>query len=232
MKYEQAHKGCSLCRIELSHVGVTAGDEALLSDISFHIHCGQLTALVGPNGAGKTTLIKALLSQVPHTGQIRHVDAPFDREMPLTVCDLMASCMSRRPVWLGVGKETKAQVRKALAETRAEGLMDRRLGALSGGELQRVLLAMALMPLPDLLVLDEPVSGMDQNGLSLFLQTVSALRATHHLAILMVSHDWQLVRQYADYVVLLKQKVLETGTPAEVFSSPAFAETFQTKESV
>ena len=73
---------------------------------------------------------------------------------------------------------------------------------------------------------------MDQNGLSLFLQTVSALRATHHLAILMVSHDWQLVRQYADYVVLLKQKVLETGTPAEVFSSPAFAETFQTKESV
>ena len=249
MKYEQAHKGCSLCRIELSHVGVTAGDEALLSDISFHIHCGQLTALVGPNGAGKTTLIKALLSQVPHTGQIRHVDAlghdfptprigyvpqqlPFDREMPLTVCDLMASCMSRRPVWLGVGKETKAQVRKALAETRAEGLMDRRLGALSGGELQRVLLAMALMPLPDLLVLYEPVSGMDQNGLSLFLQTVSALRATHHLAILMVSHDWQLVRQYADYVVLLKQKVLETGTPAEVFSSPAFAETFQTKESV
>ena len=85
---------------------------------------------------------------------------------------------------------------------------------------------------PDLLVLDEPVSGMDQNGLSLFLQTVSALRATHHLAILMVSHDWQLVRQYADYVVLIKQKVLETGTPAEVFSSPAFAETFQTKESV
>lgn len=243
MKHEQAQGGCSLCRIELSHVGVSMGGESLLQDISFHIHCGQLTALVGPNGAGKTTLIKALLSQVPHTGQIRHVDAhghdfpaprigyvpqqlPFDREMPMTVCDLMAACISKRPVWLGVGKETKKQVKKALAETQADGLMDKRLGALSGGELQRVLLAMALMPLPDLLVLDEPVSGVDQNGLALFLQTVSSLRATHHLAILMVSHDWELVRQYADSVVLVKQKVLETGTPAEVFSSQAFAETF------
>lgn len=243
MKHEQAQGGCSLCRIELSHVGVSMGGESLLQDISFHIHCGQLTALVGPNGAGKTTLIKALLSQMPHTGQIRHVDAhghdfpaprigyvpqqlPFDREMPMTVCDLMAACISKRPVWLGVGKETKKQVKKALAETQADGLMDKRLGALSGGELQRVLLAMALMPLPDLLVLDEPVSGVDQNGLALFLQTVSSLRATHHLAILMVSHDWELVRQYADSVVLVKQKVLETGTPAEVFSSQAFAETF------
>lgn len=243
MKHEQAQGGCSLCRIELSHVGVSIGGESLLQDISFHIHCGQLTALVGPNGAGKTTLIKALLSQVPHTGQIRHVDAhghdfpaprigyvpqqlPFDREMPMTVCDLMAACISKRPVWLGVGKETKKQVKKALAETQADGLMDKRLGALSGGELQRVLLAMALMPLPDLLVLDEPVSGVDQNGLALFLQTVSSLRATHHLAILMVSHDWELVRQYADSVVLVKQKVLETGTPAEVFASQAFAETF------
>lgn len=243
MKHEQAQGGCSLCRIELSHVGVSMGGESLLQDISFHIHCGQLTALVGPNGAGKTTLIKALLSQVPHTGQIRHVDAhghdfpaprigyvpqqlPFDREMPMTVCDLMAACISKRPVWLGVGKETKKQVKKALAETQADGLMDKRLGALSGGELQRVLLAMALMPLPDLLVLDEPVSGVDQNGLALFLQTVSSLRATHHLAILMVSHDWELVRQYADSVVLVKQKVLETGTPAEVFSSQAFAEMF------
>ena len=108
--------------------------------------------------------------------------------------------------------------------------MDKRLGALSGGELQRVLLAMALCPLPDLLVLDEPVSGVDQNGLSLFLQTVSALRRTHHMAILIVSHDWQLVRKYADSVVLLQRRVLDTGTPEAVFSSPAFEETFRAAE--
>ena len=67
--------GCSLCRIELDHVGVTAGADVLLKDVSFHIHCGQLTALVGPNGAGKTTLVQAILGQRAHTGSIRHVDA-------------------------------------------------------------------------------------------------------------------------------------------------------------
>ena len=249
MKSDHSHSvldpHCGLCRIELDRVGVTAGGDVLISDISFHIHCGQLTALVGPNGAGKTTLLQALLGQRPHTGQIRHVDAeghdfpaprigyvpqqlPFDREMPLTVRDLMAASVSRRPVWTRVGKKTGDQVRQALAETQAEGLADKRLGTLSGGELQRVLLAMALCPLPDLLVLDEPVSGVDQNGLSLFLQTVSALRQTHHLAILLVSHDWDLVRRYADTVVLVQQKVLKAGTPAEVFSSPEFESTFFT----
>ena len=234
---------CGLCRIELSHVGVTAGADVLLSDVSFHIHCGQLTAMVGPNGAGKTTLIQALLGQRAHTGRIRHVDAdghdfpaprvgyvpqqlPFDREMPLTVCDLLAASLSSRPVWTGVGKPMRQKVHKVLEETQAASLIDRRLGALSGGELQRVLLALALAPLPDLLVLDEPVSGMDQNGLSLFLQTVSALRTTHHLAILMVSHDWDLVRRYADVAVLVQQSVLRIGTPQEVFSSPEFARLF------
>lgn len=245
MKHEhEGQAGCGLCRIELKNVGVTAGGETLLSDVNFHIHCGQLTALVGPNGAGKTTLIKALLQQVPHGGQIRHVDAnghdfpaprigyvpqqlTFDREMPLTVSDLMVAAVSKRPVWLGHGKKARETVMQALAETNAVSLADKRLGNLSGGEMQRVLLAMALMPLPDLLILDEPVSGMDQNGLSLFLQTVNELRRTHHLGILMVSHDWQLVQKYADYVVLLNREIQCAGTPEDVFSSAAFRDTFQ-----
>ena len=244
MKHEREAQLCSLCRIELDHVGVTAGADVLLEDVSFHIHCGQLTALVGPNGAGKTTLVQAILGQRPYTGKIAHVDAdghnfpaprigyvpqqmPFDREMPLTVCDLMAASLSRRPVWTGVGKPMRAKVHKALEETQAASLIDRRLGALSGGELQRVLLALALTPLPDLLVLDEPVSGIDQNGLALFLQMVSSLRQTHHMAILMVSHDWELVRRYADWVVLVRQRVLQQGTPQAVFQSPEFSAIFR-----
>ena len=240
----QPPHACDLCRIELEQVGVTAGADVLVQDVSFHIHCGELTALVGPNGAGKTTLVQAILGQRPHTGQIRHVDAaghnfaaprigyvpqqlPFDREMPLTVCDLMAASLSRRPVWTGVSKALREKIHHALDETQAARLIDKRLGALSGGELQRVLLAMALTPVPNLLVLDEPVSGVDQNGLSLFLQTVSALRASHHIAILMVSHDWELVRRYADRVVLVQQTVLKTGTPAEVFASPEFENIFR-----
>ena len=243
MKHDHVGESCSLCRIELDRVGVTAGTDVLLSDISFHIHCGQLTALVGPNGAGKTTLIRAILGQRAHTGEIRHVDAeghnfpaprigyvpqqlPFDREMPVTVKDLMAASLSRRPVWTGVSKATTQRVHQALAEISAASLIDKRLGALSGGELQRVLLAMALTPLPDLLVLDEPVSGVDQNGLNLFLQTVLSLRKAHHMAILLVSHDWELVRRYADSVVLVQQKVLRVGTAADVFASPEFESIF------
>ena len=244
MKHDREAPRCSLCRIELDHVGVTAGTDVLLEDVSFHIHCGQLTALVGPNGAGKTTLVQAILGQRAHSGRIAHVDAdghnypaprigyvpqqlPFDREMPLTVRDLMAASLGRRPVWTGVGKEMRARVHKALEETQAAMLIDKRLGALSGGELQRVLLALALTPVPDLLVLDEPVSGVDQNGLSLFLQMVSSLRQTHHMAILMVSHDWELVRRYADWVVLMRQRVLCQGTPQDVFASSEFSAIFR-----
>ena len=243
-RHEHLHRErCGLCRIELDHITVTAQGETLLEDVNLHLHCGRLTALVGPNGAGKTTLVKALLGQIPHTGVIRHMDdkervlrsvrtgyvpqqLPFDKQMPVTVNDLIAASLSKRPVWLGVSKKTRESVRAALALAQAERLQDRMLGQLSGGELQRVLLAMALTPTPDLLILDEPVSGVDQNGLALFLDTVEQLKRRHHIAILLISHDWSLVRQYADEMVLINKTVLSEGTPEEVFASEAFREAF------
>ena len=228
---------CSLCHIEIDGLSVSRGGQTLLHDVSMHIHCGQLTVLIGQNGAGKTTLIRALLGELPHGGVIRHVDdhgrdiphlrtgyVPqhllFDREMPVTVEDFLASAFTRRPVWTGISRKTRARVREALAAVEAADLAQRPLGRCSGGEMQRVLLALALNPAPDLLVLDEPVSGVDQNGLKMFLDTVLRLKETHHMAILLVSHDLRLVREYADHVVLLDKTVLCQGAAETVFATP------------
>ena len=146
--------------------------------------------------------------------------------MPVTVEDLMASLVSKRPVWLGVSEKTRKHIREQLTLAHGEGLLKRRLGALSGGEMQRVLLALALDPLPDLLILDEPVSGVDQNGQGMFLELVEELVHHYHLAVLLVTHDWALVRKYADDVILLDKTVRMEGTPEEVFESAAFAELF------
>lgn len=234
---------CSLCHIGLESVGVQRGGQTLLHDVSMHIHCGQLTALIGQNGAGKTTLIRALLGEMPHSGSIRHVDdhgrdiphlrtgyvpqhLHFDKEMPVTVEDFMAAAFTRRPVWTGISRRTRGAVKEALAAVEAADLARRPLGRCSGGELQRVLLALALHPAPDLLVLDEPVSGVDQNGLRMFLETVMRLKETHHMAILLVSHDLHLVREYADHVVLLDKTVLAQGGAEQVFATEQFETVF------
>lgn len=236
--YEPPH--CGLCRIELKGVSVKLDNESLLRDVNLHVHCGQLTVLIGPNGGGKTTLLRAVLGQIPFGGSISHLDTqdrsfpslrvgyvpqqlPFDKQMPLTVRDLLASALSKRPVWTGVSDKTCEKALKTLELAQAQSLIHKRLGALSGGELQRVLLALALSPAPDLLILDEPVSGVDHNGQALFLETVNALRRQQHMAILMVSHDWTLVREYADLVALIDKTSLVVGPPADVFNSDAFA---------
>jgi zinc transport system ATP-binding protein len=240
---EQHAHTCELCRIELEHVTVTLDGQALVEDVNLHVHCGELTVLIGANGAGKTTLLRALLGELPYQGTVRHVrldgsalrsvrigyvpqSMAFDRAAPVTVLDFFAAATARRPVWRGVGKRDRAAALAALRATRCEALIDRRLGALSGGELQRVLLALALTPNPDLLILDEPVSGVDRNGLEQFYRMVSGLRGSCHLAILLVSHDFDVARRYADRVVLMRRGVLSEGAPAEVFASQAFAREF------
>ena len=234
---------CALCRVSLDGLSVQRGGQTLLHDVSMHIHCGQLTVLIGQNGAGKTTLVRTLLGELPHSGTISHVDGhdrafarlrtgyvpqhlQFDKEMPVTVMDYMAAAFCRRPVWTGISKKTREKVINALRGVEAEELADRKLGRCSGGELQRVMLALALEPAPDLLLLDEPVSGIDQNGLRMFLDLLMRLKEKHHMAILLVSHDLRFVREYADHVVLLDKTVLCQGNPDKVFASEAFASVF------
>jgi len=215
----------------------------ILENVNMHIHCGELTAIIGPNGGGKSTLLKALLGEIPHSGVLKYLDAggdrsgqpvigyvpqhlDFDTGTPVSVSDLFVACLSKKPGWLLKPRSIRRRAEEDLARVKAEHLLDRRLGALSGGELQRVLLALALDPVPNLLLLDEPVSGMDQGGLELFYTTVAELRQNYDLSIILVSHDFDLVSRYADRVVLLNRTVITSGTPQQVFSDEKTLRTF------
>ena len=243
---EKGYQGfsCSgLCCTKIENFGVTIGSTKILEDINIHIHCGELTAIIGPNGAGKSTLLKAILGDVKHTGQLRYLDAKgdrtghpligyvpqqmsFDTNTPTSVLDLFNACNTKAPAWLVRTKKSKNKVIESLSIANAEHLVNKRLGALSGGELQRVLLALSLDPVPDLLLLDEPVSGIDQKGLEMFYGTVSGLRKKYDLSIILVSHDLALVEQYADRVILINGTVVLNGTPQEVFNHEKTSEIF------
>lgn len=235
---------CGLCCTKIINLGVKLNRVEILRDINLHIHCGDLTAIIGPNGSGKTTLLKAVLGEIPHSGRLEFIDSKnkekgrpligyvpqkldFDGSSPMTVLDFFGAAHTNLPVWLGHSPKVRQRIGKSLAIVQAEHLINRSLGALSGGELQRVLLALALDPVPNLLLLDEPVSGIDQNGLQLFYELVSRLRRDYDLSILLVSHDLNMVKKYADRVVFLKDKIMECcGTPGEVFNNPKVRETF------
>lgn len=234
---------CGLCCTRIESFGVIRGGHEILKDINIHIHCGELTALIGPNGAGKSTLLKAILGEVRHTGKMDFLDAKgvrtghpvigyvpqqmdFDQSLPLSVLDLFAACWTGFPVWLSHTGRMRERVGKALSRSGVEYVIDRKLGALSGGEMQRVLLALALDPMPDILLLDEPVSGIDHKGMEIFYETVSALRRNYDLSIILVSHDLPLVARYADRVIFLNRTIECIGTPEEVFRNEKVVKTF------
>ncbi|MGN0290290.1 MAG: metal ABC transporter ATP-binding protein [Lachnospiraceae bacterium] len=234
---------CGLHCIKMNHLGVRIGEQVILEDVNMHIHCGTLTAVVGRNGAGKTTLIRAILDDIPHEGSIDFRDSEngkmrklkigyvpqslnIEKRTPLSVYDLIASYQGSAPVFLYKKKRLYEEIKEALRIFEVEDLIDRQVCNLSGGQLQRVLLSMAIMDEPNLLLLDEPVSGIDQNGMELFYKTMDYLKKNFDLAIVLISHDLDYVAKYADKVLLLDKTVLEQGTPKEVFSSDEFHKVF------
>ncbi|MBQ9266683.1 MAG: metal ABC transporter ATP-binding protein [Clostridia bacterium] len=232
---------CGLCCTKINNISVTLGQKEILKDVNIHIHCGHLEVIIGKNGAGKSTLLRAILGEVKHTGEIIFTNkekngAPIRigyvpqrinvENSPMTVYDMIASFTSNKPVFLYKNKKTYEDIKKHLKDFGAEELIDSKVNRLSGGELQRVLLAMATIPYPDLLILDEPISGIDKNGKEQFYKNINDLKNNHDLAIILVSHDFEFVKKYADDVIMLDGKVVENGKPEEVFASKAFKETF------
>ena len=238
--------GCGdSCCLRVKDMSVKIGGDEILHHVDMHVHCGELVALIGPNGAGKSTFLKAVLGQVDHDGGIAF-SAPGQRERrprigyvpqspafdpgdPLTVADLFACCMSKRPAFLGLSKAMRQTVLDCLERVHGEELIDKRVGNLSGGELQRVLLALALEPLPNILILDEPLSGVDVEGMGTLMDMLDEIRKTYDLSILMTTHDFSTLDKYADQVILIDHTVLCKGTPKEVLASEAFSNVFHRK---
>ena len=230
------------CCLRVENLSVKIGSEYILSDVNLHVHCGELVALIGPNGAGKSTFLKAILGQRDYEGIIAFSEPgqrskkprigyvpqspAFDPSDPVSVADLFACCMSKRPAFLGLGKAMRALALECLERVHGEGLINRRVGTLSGGELQRVLLALALDPMPNILILDEPLSGVDVEGMELLMDMLDEIRQKFDLSILMTTHDFSMLDRYVDKVVLLNSRVLCSGSPREVLCSEAFAQAF------
>ncbi len=233
------------CCLRVQNLSVQIGNTKILSGVNLHVHCGEMVALIGPNGAGKSTLIKAILGQQDYDGVIAF-SAPgqrdrrpkigyvpqspaFDPGDPLSVADLFACRLSRRPAFLGISRATREKILECLDRVHATDLIDKRVGTLSGGELQRVLLAFALEPLPNILILDEPLSGVDVEGMAVLMDMLDEIRKTYDLSILMITHDFSLLPRYADQVALIDHTLRIQGTPAEVLDSEEFKTSFHMK---
>ena len=239
--------GChDSCCLKVQNVSVKIGGDRILKNVNIHVHCGQMVALIGPNGAGKSTLLKALLGEREFDGNIifsapgsRRAKARigyvpqspnFDPGDPVSVSDLFTCCLSRRPAFLGASKRDRELILECLERVHGEDLIDKRVGTLSGGELQRVLLALALEPMPNILILDEPLSGVDIEGQTGLMDMLDEIRKDFDLSILMTTHDFSMLPRYADRVVLIDHEVKCQGTPEEVLASPEFRVAFHMKE--
>lgn len=231
---------------KIENFSVQRSNTVILQDINLHIHNGELTALIGPNGAGKSTFFKALIGDIPYKGNFFFADSikktakakigyvpqklDFDHGSPISVLDLFAASLSRMPVWLWPNRKVRETTKQYLEIVNAGHLLNKRLGNLSGGELQRVLLALALNPIPDLLLLDEPFSAVDQSDLERFYQLVAELVKEYDFAAIIVSHDLSLAAKYSRRMIFLNHSVQTIGTPEEVFADESFQTTFKNRK--
>ena len=243
----------SSCCLRIEGLTVRLDGDSILEDVGFHLHCGEIVALIGPNGAGKSSLFRSILGQMPYKGSITFSPAggpamrladgaivggsrplvgyvpqspSFDRGDPVSVLDFFLAATARWPVWLPIPRKYREQASACLARVHGEDLLDRPMGALSGGQLQRVLLALALEPVPHILILDEPLSGVDIEGEHQLLEMLDELRTQYDLSIFLSTHDFATLSSFADKVILLNHRVLKAGTPSQVLSSPEFYSTF------
>jgi len=211
--------------ISTKNLSVAYGHEQVLRNITLEINEGELVAVIGPNGSGKTTLIKAFMGLVPYRGTITIYEKTpnqsldrigyvpqrfvFDKKFPLTVGELLA--FSQRT-------KDKRHIRTLLGHVEMQSMEHKQLGELSGGQLQRVMIARAVVNEPRILFLDEPTTGVDAEGKKDFYEIIKHLRADHNMTIIMISHEINVVYAYATQIICLNRDLLCFGTPKETLT--------------
>ncbi len=215
----------SLLRAE--NISLRFGGEEVVSGVSLSVAPGEIVTILGPNGSGKTTLLRALLGILPlSAGRVVRAEGlrigyvpqrlSIDRTMPMTVRRFLSL-----PQRVG-----EAEAAAALARVGLPGLGQRQMTALSGGQLQRVLLARALLMRPQILLLDEPTQGLDQPGEAGFYRLIAEVRQETGAAVLMVSHDLHVVMAASDRVICLNHHICCEGTPRVVSNAPEYRALF------
>lgn len=212
--------------IQIKDLNLILSGSEILRNINLTVKSGEIHCLVGPNGGGKTSFLRCVLGQMPFSGSIKmnyekdkiigYVPQvlDFEKTLPITVEDFMAMTYQTRPCFMGISKKYKDEVDNLLRKLNVFEKKKRLLGNLSGGERQRVLLAQALFPKPNLLILDEPLTGIDKIGEDYFKNIIKELKE-EGITILWIHHNLAQVRELADTVTCIKKEVIFSGDPKE-----------------
>lgn len=242
MPKRKTTEGEHIPAIATEHLSVEYGDTTVLDDVTLTIDQGKVAAIIGPNGSGKTTLMRAILGLIPHKfGEVRifgkHLHAmrsmigyvpqnfDFDKEFPITVGEFMdlarhAHC-------------PRSRIDEKIKEVGLTSMMlNKHLGSLSGGQLQRVLIAQAILNNPTLLFLDEPATGIDIIGEAAFYDIIEHLNDEHDTTVLLVSHDIAVVASLVDQVICLNRRLMCSGPPSTALSEKTLSEVFGHRASV
>lgn len=230
--------------VEVRDLRVTFDNTAVLMGVNMRVPQGQIVALIGPNGSGKTTLLRCLLGLQKYSGEVKLFgESNLARALPrvgyvpqklalersfiLSVREFLALRLRETRHWFFKShKQLDAVIRPALAQIGVENLLDRPIAQLSGGQLQRVLIAFALLGKPDLLLLDEPTAGVDTPGEETFYDLIASVQRQHKHTVILVSHDLSMVYSHASRVYALNGVICCEGPPDQVMNAESLKQAY------
>ena len=214
-------------KLAANHISKIYGKRKVVDDVSIHVSQGEIVGLLGPNGAGKTMLLKCLMGfYKPEFGEINRKEGLKIGYMPQSIKVINTIPINVKSFITVRKKFDKISFQQVILETQIDKIIDKQLSILSGGEMQRVLLARSLLNNPDLLILDEPAQNLDISGQMNFYKLLQSIYKKRNLSILMVSHDLHLVMVSTKRVLCLSNHICCSGKPQQITKDPEFISMF------